>query len=269
MLGAKSDSWAVGGLDQGFELPFATEGGDAELAPSLIKRLNGLVDFSDVDKIGGIAEGTGVASAGAGSVAGTGAGGVAGAGAGGADRVELAGGGGATRGFGGGGAAFGVGLGVTGAVTAGRSGVRGVGVILPSFKDFACSKRSFLALSLSSACLSAAFAFSSASFFRDGIGEIAIAGAGTGVAGAGAGRIELAGGGGATRGFGGGGATFGVGLGITGAVTAGRSGVRGVGVILPSFKDFAFSKRSFLALSLSSACFSAALAFSSASFFSC
>ena len=265
MLGVKSNSgWDVGGLDQGFELPFATEGVDAELAPSLIKRLNGLVDFSAVDGIGGIAgAGTGEA--------GTDAGGVAGAGAGGADRIELAGGGGATRGFGGGGATFEVALNITGAVTAGGSGVNGTGVILPSFKDFAFSKRSFLALSLSSACFSAALAFSSASFFKDGIGAIAIAGAGGGVAGAGAGggRIELAGGGGATRGFGGGGATFGVALGITGAVTAGGSGVRGAGVTLPSFKDFAFSKRSFLALSLSSACFSAALAFSSASFFSC
>jgi hypothetical protein len=264
LLGAKSDGgWAVVGLDQGFELLLVTEGGDAELPPSLIKRLNGFVDFSAGDGIGGI------------EIAGAGTG-LAGAGAGGGDRIKLAGGGGATRGFGGGGAtlgvALGVALGVTGAVTTGGSGIRGVGVILPSFKDFAFSKRPFLALSLSSAWFSAALAFSSASLFGDGIKGIAIVGAGTGLAGAGAGggdRIELAGGGGAARGFGGGGATLGAALGITGAVTTGGSGIRGAGVILPSFKDFAFSKRSFLALSLSSACFSAALAFSSASFFSC
>lgn len=85
MLGAKSDGgWAVSSLDQGFELPFAMEGVDAELPPFLIKRLNGLVDFSAGDRIGEIA----IAGAGMGE---------AGAGAGGGDHIELAGGGCTTR----------------------------------------------------------------------------------------------------------------------------------------------------------------------------
>ena len=140
MLGAKSDvGWAVGAFDQGFKLP--TEAVNAKPAPILIKGLNGLVDFSAGEGIGEIA------------IAG------AGMGAGGGDRIELAGGGGAARDFGGGGGTLDVALGITAG-----AGVRGVGVTRLSSKDFAFSTRTFLALSLSSACFSAALAFSSASF---------------------------------------------------------------------------------------------------------
>ena len=68
--GWATGGWVAGGLDQGFELAFETEGVvDAELPPSLIKRLNGLVDFSAGDEIGDIATagaGTGVTGTGAG-----------------------------------------------------------------------------------------------------------------------------------------------------------------------------------------------------------
>ena len=105
---------------------------------------------------------------------------------------------------------------------------------------------------------------SSSGSTSDSAGTVAFAGAG------GADRVGTApvarGGAGALRGGGGAGGRF---VGAGGAISGAGGAFRAAGDKVPSLVAFSLSNRSRRRRSLSSACFSAALAFSSASFFSC